>query len=214
MFGYHWGQCCFNVWKFSLKRGKVPSNSVKVTILGAQIDLTWGLVFPTQERIHNLLLCCSHFVTVGQASAIAWLWLLGLMASVISYCGLCMRLLQLHLLPFYRPKLHLLSLQAPVHPLVCSHILWWCTHQNLNLGLVFSPSTKCNSYNRCIKPRLGSLHGGRLSSGCLVPSRTTPTHQCLGTPGSAQGSHLFSEKHTGPGGPDLFRQFDSFVIHK
>ena len=110
------------------------------TFLGAELDLQKGVAYPTQERIRNLVECTSLFLNSREAPAQAWLRLLGLLASmvdVVPWCRLRMRPLQLHLLAFYQPSRHPISLRVPVLPPVHPHLRWWSQQTNLVAGLRF-----------------------------------------------------------------------------
>ena len=79
------------------------------TFLGASLDLRRGLARPSEERLLNLRQCVSLFLPAVVAPALAWLRLLGLMASMVDlvdFCRLRMRPIQLHLLSLYRPIRH------------------------------------------------------------------------------------------------------------
>ena len=113
------------------------------TFLGAEINLVEGIAYPSDERKRNIQECATLFLTAHSAPAVAWLRLLGLMASLVDlvpYCRLRMRPLQLHLLAHYQPSRHPLSRQVPVLQPVKSHIRWWTQWSNLSVGLSFPPA--------------------------------------------------------------------------
>ena len=117
-----------------------PCPSQSPDFLGASLDLRSGLARPTWDRMSNLHQCVSLFLPISVAPAGAWLRLLGLMASlvdVVNFCRLRMRPIQLHLLSFYRPKLHLLSFSVPVTPWLLPHLRWWLDVSNIMAGRAF-----------------------------------------------------------------------------
>ena len=70
----------------------------------------------------------------------AWLRQLGLMASmvaVIKFCRLRMRLIQLHLLSFYRPSCNTISHLVPTSAWLDPHLWWWLDDANLMGGQAF-----------------------------------------------------------------------------
>ena len=107
--------------------------------LGARLDLL-GRVYPSQERICNLIECARIFNQAEYAPAAAWLKLLGLMASMVElvpWCRFRMRPIQLHLLYHYRPNLHPLSKPVPLSHIVHQELDWWEMENNLLVGRVF-----------------------------------------------------------------------------
>ena len=108
--------------------------------LGARLDLLLGRVYPSQERICNLIECARIFNQAEYAPAAAWLKLLGLMASMVElvpWCRFRMRPIQLHLLYHYRPNLHPLSKPVPLSHIVHQELDWWEMESNLLVGRVF-----------------------------------------------------------------------------
>ena len=96
----------------------------KPTFLGADIELDSGRVFPTDNRILNLISCVIFLMSMGEAPAIVWLKVLGLMASMVDlvpWCRFHMRPLQLHLMYHYRPALHNIQKSVPMSDIVRGH---------------------------------------------------------------------------------------------
>ena len=108
--------------------------------LGAQIDFTRGLVFPSKERILALVNETSVLLSTSQSTALAWLRALGMMASLVELVPLCrlrMRPLQMHLLGWFRPASRDLSCLIPLTDAVRPHLQWWRTSANLSEGVAF-----------------------------------------------------------------------------
>ena len=108
--------------------------------LEARLDLLLARVYPSQERICNLIECARIFNQAEYAPAAAWLKLLGLMASMVElvpWCRFRMRPIQLHLLYHYRPNLHPLSKPVPLSHIVHQELDWWEMESNLLVGRVF-----------------------------------------------------------------------------
>ena len=87
--------------------------------------------------------CVQLFLQRTSASGLAWLRLLGFMASMVDLVGFCslrMQPLQLHLLAFYRPKQdklgHTISIPCHIHP----HLQRWLQEANIATGLSFRQS--------------------------------------------------------------------------
>ena len=120
------------------KSNMVPTQSP--LFLGAQINLTEGIVVPSPERVTNMARCARLLAESQVAPAVAWMKVLGLMASMVDlipYCRFHMRPIQLHLLAFYRPSRHPISLAVPMSE-IAREELWWWTHQpNLTQGVRF-----------------------------------------------------------------------------
>lgn len=117
-----------------------PNPTRHPVFLGAKLDLQRGLAFPTEDRVHNLLDCITLFRTASVAPAVAWLRLLGLMASmvdVLPWCRLRMRPIQLHLLAYYRPCIHHIQRPVPIPNMICPHLDWWSRRTNIMVGLIF-----------------------------------------------------------------------------
>ena len=121
------------------QRGKsCPTPTLLPIFLGAEIDLQKGIAGPSHKRVANLRQCVQLFLQRTSASALAWLRLLGLMASMVDLVGFCrlrMRPLQLHLLAFYRLKRdklgHMIPIPCHIHP----HLRWWLQEANAATGL-------------------------------------------------------------------------------
>ena len=108
--------------------------------LGARLDLSRGLAFPTDERAANLVSCSRILSEAQSAPALAWLKVLGLMASMVDlvpFCRLQMRVIQIHCLAHYRPSRHPISTLIPMSDLVRRELQWWCYRPNLLEGVVF-----------------------------------------------------------------------------
>ena len=112
------------------------------TFLGASLDLRRGLARPSEERLLNLRQCVSLFLPAVVAPALAWLRLLGLMASMVDlvdFGRLRMRPIQLHLLSFYRPIRHQIHHLVPTTPWLVPHLRWWLADANISQGRAFRP---------------------------------------------------------------------------
>ncbi|XP_038049749.1 uncharacterized protein LOC119723256 [Patiria miniata] len=112
------------------------------SFLGAEIDLVTGIAYPSSERVRNVQECATLFLTAQSAPAVAWLRLLGLMASLVDlvpWCRLRMRPIQMHLLAHFRPSQHPLSRNIPILKPIIPHIHWWTIWSNLSQGLPFPP---------------------------------------------------------------------------
>jgi hypothetical protein len=108
--------------------------------LGGLFHLDKGLIYPTQERIVKLNLAIENLLTQEKASALMFLHLLGIMASclqMILNARLFMRPVQLHLLSFWRPSSHNLTVKIPVTPHLKSHLIWWSSSANTLKGQSF-----------------------------------------------------------------------------
>ncbi|XP_033633155.1 uncharacterized protein LOC117294748 [Asterias rubens] len=112
------------------------------TFLGASLDLRRGLARPSEEHLLNLRQCVSLFLSAVVAPALAWLRLLGLMASMVDlvdFCRLRMRPIQLHLLSFCRPIRHQIHHLVPTTPWLVPHFRWWLADANISQGRAFRP---------------------------------------------------------------------------
>jgi len=113
--------------------------------LGARLDLAKGRATPTMERVTNLVQCARILAGANTAPAVAWLKVLGLMASMVDlvpYCRYHMRALQIHLLAHFTPSRHSLSRLVPVTVFVRQELQWWYHQPNLLVGVTFpSPKT-------------------------------------------------------------------------
>ncbi|KAJ8030365.1 hypothetical protein HOLleu_26763 [Holothuria leucospilota] len=59
------------------------------------------------------------------------------LVDALPFCRLFMRPVHLHLLSFFKPSLHPMSLRIPVSPQVRRHLLWWTIPSNLNQVVEF-----------------------------------------------------------------------------
>ena len=118
-----------------------------ITYLGARLDLKKGLATPSQERVNNLAVCARILAEADTAPAVAWLKVLGLMASMVDlipYCRLHMRVIQIHLMAHYKPSIHRVSRMVPLSDLIREELSWWYHRPNLTAGMAFPfPQTDC-----------------------------------------------------------------------
>jgi len=108
--------------------------------LGATLQLALGRVLPSDDRVLNLISCSIFLMNMGEAPAIVWLKVLGLMASMVDlvpWCRFHMRPLQLHLMFYYRPAIHGIQTAVPMNDLVRDELRWWTDRDNLFQGVVF-----------------------------------------------------------------------------
>ena len=104
-----------NVDKASLTPSQQP------TYLGAVLNLATGIVTPTMDKYQALQDGIQTFMVRPSLPARGWLWLPGMMASLIDLVPLCrlhMHPLQLHLLYHYRPCKDPISKIVPVTQLI------------------------------------------------------------------------------------------------
>ena len=171
-----------NLEKSNLDPSQVP------VFLGAIMDLTNSIVRPTAERVDNLLECV-HLMSLAQdAPAVAWLRLLGLMASMVDlvpYCRFRMRLIQLQLLRHFRPSRHPLSTMVPMSQVVLNELRWWSQKSNLTVGMHFPcPDDQVVLVTDASLLGWGGGGGGRGScrqqygSGGMVSGGIPGTYQC------------------------------------
>jgi hypothetical protein len=135
---------CLNLLKslgFLVNKEKstlIPTQTL--VYLGALFHLDKGLIYPIQDRIVKLNLAIENLLTQEKASAFMFLHLLGIMASclqMIPNARLFMRPVQLHLLSFWRPSSHNLTVKIPVTPHLKSHLIWWSSSANTLKGQSF-----------------------------------------------------------------------------
>jgi len=110
------------------------------TYLGTVLDLVAGRVTPTLERVDRLRTSVQSLIHPLHESAFAWLQVLGLMASlvdIVPWCRLRMRPLQIHLIHFYRPRIHPLSRMVPMTDIVRQELVWWLDPHNILKGVQF-----------------------------------------------------------------------------
>ena len=108
--------------------------------LGAQLDLVQGLVFPSLERVDNILECVTLLFQSQSTKAVVWLKVLGLMASLVvlvPYCRLRMRPIQLHLLFHFNLKYQSMNTLVPMSHIVQEELGWWMIRSNLTVGVKF-----------------------------------------------------------------------------
>ncbi len=123
-----------NVKKSNLNPSQCPQ------FLGAQLDLNRGLATPTQERVSNTVACVKLLVLRDTAPAVAWLKVLGLMASLVDlvpFCRFHMRAIQIHFLAHFKPSRDPISKQVPLNQFVRDQLRWWAVPANLSKGMVF-----------------------------------------------------------------------------
>ena len=108
--------------------------------LGARIDLAAGRIFPSVERIDSLRESILTLEENPVSPAVAWLRVLGLMASlvdVVPLCRLYMRPIQFHLLSHFRPASRDLQVPVPMVHSVRNHLQWWMMDSNIFPGVPF-----------------------------------------------------------------------------
>jgi hypothetical protein len=87
-----------------------------------------------------MVACARLLMEAATASAVVWLKVLGLMASMVDLIPMCrfhMRPTQLHLLAHYRPLTEPLSKPVPVSDIVRVELSWWSILPNLSVGMEF-----------------------------------------------------------------------------
>ena len=117
-----------------------PTPTQSLIYLGANIDLTKGRVFPSEERLRSLREAVSVVESTAFCTASSWLRMLGLMASMIDVLPLCrlrMRPLQFHLLSVFRPADRDLRVSVPLSVGIRPHLEWWKADVNLREGIPF-----------------------------------------------------------------------------
>ena len=108
--------------------------------LGARLDLVSGRVFPTQERIQNLISHARSFLWKKTAPASEWLRILGFLASMVDlvpFCRFHMRMTQMYFVRNYDPLTQPQSLILFIIPEVRAEIKWWTHNTNLEIGTLF-----------------------------------------------------------------------------
>lgn len=145
------------------------SPTQKLTYLGAVLDFSTGRAYPSPQRIETLTSQVNEAIRRPRLRAREWLQLLGQMASlvdVLPFCRLFMRPIQLHLLSFFKPSLHPMSLRVPVSSQVQNHLLWWTIPSNLDHGVVFQEIRNLTSITTDASlSGWGAIWGSRTLSG-------------------------------------------------
>lgn len=121
------------------KSALIPTQ--RITYLGGVFQLDKGLVFPTEERLEKLKLAVYKLMR-GQATALDFLHLLGILASciqLIPFTRLHMRPIQIHMLQQWKPSSQIYSKKIPVTPQLTSHLKWWLQTQNISQGKSLVP---------------------------------------------------------------------------
>ena len=139
------------------KSNLVPSQTPIFS--GARLHLTHGLATPSTDRVPNMIRCAGILKQSDSAPAIAWIKVLGLMASLVDlvpwYC-FHMRLIHLHLLYHYCLTRDHPNVMVPMTDI--GAVLVRETQQP-NSGCCLSPTSLSNhSDDRCIATRLGRSH--------------------------------------------------------
>lgn len=108
-----------------------------LTYLGANLDLSVGMTFPSEERLSAILDLAGAILSGKVETAFHWMRLLGLLASLVDVLPLCrlrMRPLQLCLLQQFHPSSDSQQKVVVVTPVVRPHIQWLTSRDNLAKG--------------------------------------------------------------------------------
>ena len=115
-----------------------PTQSI--VYLGARLDFTQGVAFPTTERLLNLYQSVGSILSKPASPARSWLRALGLMASLVEVLELCrlrMRPLQRHLLSLFNPATDTMAVAIPLPGDLKRFLSWWTVHHNVTSGRPF-----------------------------------------------------------------------------
>lgn len=144
--------------------------------LGARLDLKLGRATPSMDRVSNMVQCAGILKASASAPAVAWLRVLGLMASLVDlvpWCRFHMRPIQLHLLYFYIPSRHHIHVLVPMSDVVRRELEWWEDPANLLVGVVFpTPSIQVILTTDASSLGWGGHLESRRSSGVWSPDES------------------------------------------
>ena len=146
------------------------------------------------------------FLPATVAPAMAWLRLLGLMASMVGLIDFCrprMRPSQLHLLSYFRPSRHSINLPVPTTPWLTPHLQWWVEDANLTQGRVFRPPRPSATVvtNACLYCWVGGDPRPPPDSGGVGHGTPHNPHQCPGNAGGPQCPPALPGAVSGAGRP-------------
>lgn len=105
--------------------------------LGAKINIPKLTARPADHRIGKVIAVGQELISQDQSKAKTWLTFLGLLSSLVDLVPLCrmrMRLLQIHLLRFYKPKHHPLNKLIPLSQKTSVSIQKWISPLTLFQG--------------------------------------------------------------------------------
>ena len=127
----------FDITRFYNQQRKVRANSKATNHIHRGLFLfDQEIVTPTPDRIRKLESAVKN-IYQGHNQAKDFLHLLGIIAScleLIPNARLFMRLIQLHLLCFWKPSSLDLEIRIPVTQHLKSHLQWWLTSVNTMRG--------------------------------------------------------------------------------
>ena len=141
-------QSISRVIQMVLRLGLIPNveksclaPSQNMEYLGTSLDLTQGVVRPTEERFKLVREAVESMLVKAQVPARYFLRLLGLMAAcldTIPWGRLAMRPIQLFLLTQWRPHVHSIEENVILSPILGPHLKWWIRKENFFQGMSLS----------------------------------------------------------------------------